>query len=35
MAKILILNQATVDPLYTVVDYLSRHTWTLNSHPDV
>jgi hypothetical protein len=35
MAKILILNQATVDPSYTIIDYLSRHTWTLNSHPDV
>lgn len=35
MAKVLILNQATVDPNYTVLDYLSRHTWTSNSHPDV
>lgn len=35
MTKILILNQATTDPNYTIIDYLSRHTWTLNSHPDV
>jgi hypothetical protein len=35
MTKVLILNQATVDPSYNVMDYLSRNTWTLNSHPDV
>jgi len=35
MSKILILNQTTTASPYTIVDYLTKHTWTLNSHPDV
>ena len=35
MAKVIILNQATIDPAYSVVDALSRTTWGLYQHPEV
>jgi hypothetical protein len=35
MAKVIILNQATIDPQYSILDALSRTTWGLYKHPEV
>ena len=35
MTKVLILNQATFDPDYFIIDALSRTTWSYRTHPDV
>lgn len=35
MTKILILNQATTDQNYTLIDGLSRTTWSRTNHPGV